>query len=275
MNAAAHMEAFFLPGTSGNLFSLYHPPSNQNQQRCVLVVPPFAEEMNKSRRMLSLQASSLAAAGIGVLMVDLYGTGDSEGDFGDARWQIWLEDLACARQWLQDKGINAVSLLAVRMGALLALESASDWGDKVDRLVFWQPISRGEVMLTQFLRLRVAANMMGSGSAETTKGLKARLAAGEHVEVAGYDLASELAQEVENKSLAAVDMMQSIPIHWLEVSSKEAGSVSPAANKLISTWREKGLSVTARGVKGEPFWATQEIATAPELLDVTTELLSG
>lgn len=275
MSASGNMEAFFLPGVSGNLFALYHSPAYPDKQRCVLVVPPFAEELNKSRRMLNLQARCLAEAGVGMLIVDLYGTGDSEGDFADARWHIWLEDLSCAKRWLLDKGINNISLLGVRMGALLALEAATSRDEKIDQLVFWQPVLRGEMMLTQFLRLRVAANMMGSGDAETTKDLKARLMAGEHVEVAGYNLAPELVREIESKSLAGVDVTRAPPVHWLEISSKEAGSVSIAGTKLISAWHENGISVSAQVVKGEPFWASQEIATAPALLETTTEILKA
>ena len=63
-------------------------------------LPPFAEEMNHSRRMATLQAHRLAALGIDVLVVDLFGTGDSAGDFADARWETWQEDAKAAVAWL-------------------------------------------------------------------------------------------------------------------------------------------------------------------------------
>jgi len=50
----------------------------------VLYGHPFAEEMNKSRRMAGLQARALARAGYDVLQIDLRGCGGSSGDFGDA-----------------------------------------------------------------------------------------------------------------------------------------------------------------------------------------------
>ncbi len=53
--------------------------------------------MNKSRRMAALQARAFAAMGFGVLQIDLFGCGDSSGDFSDARWDIWKQDLAIAR----------------------------------------------------------------------------------------------------------------------------------------------------------------------------------
>ena len=84
------MNPFFLVGGQGTLFAIYYPPAAGVPRRDgVLYVPPFAEEMNKSRRLVALQARRLAAAGFGVLVPDLYGTGDSAGDFAEARWSIW------------------------------------------------------------------------------------------------------------------------------------------------------------------------------------------
>ena len=77
-------EPFFLDRASGSLFAIHH---RAGAAPCgtVLFIPPFAEEMNRARRMVALQARDLAAAGWDVLQLDLFGTGDSQGDFGDAR----------------------------------------------------------------------------------------------------------------------------------------------------------------------------------------------
>ena len=40
--------------------------------------------------MASLQAKAMAGAGYFVLQIDLYGCGDSAGDFGDALWERWI-----------------------------------------------------------------------------------------------------------------------------------------------------------------------------------------
>ena len=59
-------EAFFIPGVFGNLFAVYIPPHEEKYAGDnVLIIPPFAEEMMRVRRMMSLQArklSSMAAA---------------------------------------------------------------------------------------------------------------------------------------------------------------------------------------------------------------------
>jgi alpha/beta superfamily hydrolase len=47
----------------------------------------LAEELNKSRHVAAAQARAFAAAGYSVLQIDLYGCGDSSGDFGEPAGQ--------------------------------------------------------------------------------------------------------------------------------------------------------------------------------------------
>ena len=120
------MEVFFLKGTRGSLFSVYHPAHGYDRRRLSLVyVPPFAEEMNRARRMAALQARRLSELGIDVLLLDPFGTGDSEGDFGDARWDIWCDDVRTAMNWLAVRTNAPVGLWGLRLGALLAADVAS------------------------------------------------------------------------------------------------------------------------------------------------------
>jgi len=88
VNAGARggpFEPFFLPASRGERFCIFHPAAGA-LRGAVLYLHPFAEEMNKSRRMAALQSRMLAARGIAVLQIDLFGCGDSSGDFGDASW---------------------------------------------------------------------------------------------------------------------------------------------------------------------------------------------
>ncbi|MGH8593525.1 MAG: hydrolase 2, exosortase A system-associated, partial [Gammaproteobacteria bacterium] len=105
----------------------------------MLIVPPFAEEMNKSRRMFALLARDLACLGYGVMLVDLYGTGDSEGEFVEARWAMWKEDIARSAEWLQGQGAESFYLLGLRLGAPLALDVAKNFAFPLQRIVLWQP----------------------------------------------------------------------------------------------------------------------------------------
>ncbi|MBN9422686.1 MAG: alpha/beta hydrolase, partial [Candidatus Accumulibacter sp.] len=118
-------EAFFLPATSGQRYCLFHRPATEGAARGALVyVHPFAEEMNKSRRMAAVQARALAAAGYAVLQIDLHGCGDSSGDFADASWAGWLDDVELACAWLRARCAAPLWLWGLRSGCLLAAEAA-------------------------------------------------------------------------------------------------------------------------------------------------------
>jgi len=269
-------EPFFLDGPAGRLFGLYYPPApSGNAKRGVVVVPAFAEEMNQSRRMVALQARALAGAGIGALVVDVYGTGDSAGDFRDARWQMWQGDIGAAIAWLETRGHGPIGLLGIRLGGLLAMEIAAANPGRVDRAVLWQPIARGERMLTQFLRLRVAAAMGGSATQETTNALRDAFAGGQAVEIAGYEIAPELAAALDSADITGLGTAAGISVAWLEVVAEDGRPLSPASRKVVDGWSEAGVPVTSAIIPGDAFWSIQETTIVPELLDVTTELFDS
>src|SRR3546814_10965817 len=86
------MEALFLDGPAGPLFAVHHAAAPASRQGLGLVyLPPFAEEMNRSRRMAALQARRLAALGLDVTLLDPFGTGAHACDFLDRRVEIWRE----------------------------------------------------------------------------------------------------------------------------------------------------------------------------------------
>ncbi len=123
------LEAFFLNGSAGRLFALLIRPNGSQAapvSRSVLYCPPFAEEANRTRRAAVLLGRRLADIGVASLIVDPYGTGDSEGDFSDARLSIWQDDLGIAADWLSEQGMDRISLLGVRLGACVATRFAVD-----------------------------------------------------------------------------------------------------------------------------------------------------
>jgi exosortase A-associated hydrolase 2 len=123
--------------------------------------------MNKTRRMAALQSRALAAAGWSVLQIDLFGCGDSEGDFGDATWSRWTDDVIEASTWLHRQCGFAPMLWGTRLGCLLAAE-ASHRMPSQPNLLFWQPVVSGKRFIQQFLRLNWRCN-----SSATTASAKA------------------------------------------------------------------------------------------------------
>ncbi len=266
------MEPFFLEGCAGRLFAIYRAPAPGAAQRGdVLFLPPFAEEMNRSRRMTTLMAERLAQIGHGSLVFDLYGTGDSEGEFADATLEIWRDDVRRALDWLAAREASSLALLGLRFGAALALEAASSHPPRLARLVLWQPIASGEQMMTQFLRIRIAADMERAAPATTTVTLRGRLAAGETLEVAGYSITGPLAAGIDAVRLNAPGEAAGVPVHWFELVAEAGQSAPPAAARVVEAWGSAGCAVTLRTVPGVPFWTLQETTVAPNLLDATAE----
>lgn len=267
-------QSFFIQGTAGNLFAMYYPTQRKAaKRRDIIFLPPFAEEMNKSRRMLAQQARRLAGAGFGVLVLDLYGTGESQGDFGQARWSIWKDDVVAARAWLQHQGATLVSALGLRLGALLAMDIAQQQNNFFERLVLWQPVINGDSMINQFLRLRLAADMMsGAEERESTQSLRRTMASGRSIEVGGYELAPELVTAIDELRIERMLSKDSPPVSWLELTSEEGRSFAPASQRVLEQWREKGIYVDAKQITGPPFWSSAEIAEAPMLLQATTQI---
>jgi exosortase A-associated hydrolase 2 len=265
--------AFFLPAEPGNRFCIYHPSVHNGAGRGIVYAHPFCEEMNKARRMAALQSRRLAAAGYAVLQIDLFGCGDSSGDFVDARWGIWKQDLQFALGWLKSRMDVPLDLWGLRLGATLAADVARDPGRGIEQLLLWQPVSNGEQFLTQFLRLRLAAEMLADGAAQTgTRELRETLASGVPLEIAGYDLHPRLAAEIDALSLAAPAPAVK-RVHCLEVTAAAEPKLSPASQRAMDAWRSKGLDVRAAAVGGEPFWSTTEVTECGALLAATESSL--
>ena len=243
-----------------------------------LILPPFGEELNRARRMLAWQARELAGLGFGALLLDLSGTGDSDGTFGEATWERWLADVAAAADWLRRERGGSQGLLALRSGALLGMSAARRGEADFERIVLWQPLLSGEDFLRQFLRLRVAAQMAGPGEgegSETVASLRARLEAGDTLDVAGYALQPELALPLAGSRLQDLAPAQRAKrLDWLERAVPATGAFPPRSAAVAKAWQAEGLDVRARTFTGEAFWSATELTLAPDLVARTIEGLS-
>jgi exosortase A-associated hydrolase 2 len=267
----APFEAFFLPAGGGERFCIFHPASGA-PLGSILYVHPFAEEMNKSRRMAALQARAFCARGYNVLQIDLFGCGDSSGDFGQARWALWKDDLRLAQRWLREHAEGPVHLWGLRLGALLAADCARETDRSFASLLMWQPVISGAQFMAQFLRLRLASQMLsGAEAGNGTDQLRTQLAAGQALEIAGYELSPELALAMERLALAAV-APRNVPAQWFEVNAD--GKPSPALTRACRAWSAAGAEVDVHAVRGEAFWNSVEITECAGLIAATSAALA-
>jgi exosortase A-associated hydrolase 2 len=268
-------DARFIDGQRGRLFVLLRKPTNAASGRCVLIVPPFAEEMNKSRALFTDVAEALAARGVATLLPDLYGTGDSEGEFRDADAALWRTDLERSIAWSAAQGWPVTSMLAVRLGSILGAAAARSAGLRLGATVLWQPVLDGKRFLGQFLRLRVAASMMSDTGKESVEQLRAAMRDGALVEVAGYELGAALAEQLEQLNLAAELGAHLGRVHWIELIRDAAGAVSGASRSALEAARARGVDAVEQAVVGEPFWSSVEIVRNPQLVARTVDALSA
>ena len=245
----------------------YTPAETEADCSDVLYVHPFAGEMFASRNLISALARELSSAGVGVLTVDLYGCGDSSGDFGDARWDIWREDLAAAARWLQTQGRDRLCLWGLRLGALLAMDFAAHSQGHYEKIVLWQPVISGSAMLTQFFRTNLdeADSKMFAGELMDPAARKA-LHESKSIEVAGYEISWELVRAIDNLEIASKGQAVSAPIHWTEIGERTETPFSADSLQVIAAWKRNGVSVTTHKSVGLPFWFFPHCTDAARLL---------
>jgi uncharacterized protein len=258
MAVESRQEIFFLQVVGrGQRFAVHYPSCRSATAGALVYVHPFAEEMNKSRRMVALQSRALSLVGFAVLQVDLLGCGDSSGDLVDATWEDWVDDIVEASRWM---------LWGLRSGCLLAAQAAQRLAAPVS-LLFWQPATTGATVFQQFLRLEVAANMQVGSGKGILDGLRARLASGQVIDVAGYRVAPALAAGIERAKLEPPQMPGQVV--WLEISGRADAPLLPASATTVARWREAGHQVRASVALGTPFWHSVEFEESPALISAT------
>jgi exosortase A-associated hydrolase 2 len=263
---SAGFEAF--PG--GQRFTNEWLPDGKAPRRPVVLLPPFGEEMNKSRRSIAIAARLFASHGLAVHAFDPAGTGDSEGEFGDATWAAWTCDAKFAISRVAERWSARPTVWAIRSGALLlpALDHV------FDDVLLWQPVTSGDAFLTQLLRLKVAADTFAGVEGTTTKQLRSQLGAGATLEIAGYELNPDL---VLPMSAINLQTWGSPPrsTAWLETGVDPAGAHSPASQRVADAWSAHGALVVRKYVVGEQFWLTQEIAENRTIAEASVTALEG
>lgn len=254
---------FFLQSVAGKLFAILHQPSRKRTDQAVIIIPPFAEEMNRSRKTFSLLGQHLAKNGISTFVLDLYGTGDSEGEFSDARWSTWVSDIECSTEWLSSHGYKNISILGLRLGALLATDMLQNSKYAFDNIIFWQAAHSGQNMMSQFLRI----SFTGSNS----KSMNEQLNSGSMVEIAGYQLTPALYDDIINIKLQLSQI--SSPITWLEIPPNDNMGLSHKSQTILNDHKTGGGRINTEIVKTPQFWTLFDAKADNALFDKTLTAL--
>lgn len=266
------LSARFVDGSAGPLFVLRIVPGHCTPKACLLLLPPFAEEMNRSRKMMAAIGRTLALQGFAVQIADTYGTGDSGGSFEQASWNGWMDDVAILCRHARI-GTEPLWLGGIRTGALLVACQLQRAPEGIAGALMIQPILNGALFLTQFLRLRVAA-AMNRGERESAGALKKLLEEGENVTISGYTLAPALALQMAQHSFKSLSPPDDLPIEWIETGPfpRETDDI---LSGIPENWRAQPSMIKAHYVQGEAFWAMPEPVAPKGLLDLITQRMES
>jgi len=141
------------------LFAVYEPAAVKDRRaRAAVLCYPWGAEYLYAHRTMRQLAVKLSAGGFHTLRFDYFGTGDSGGEDSEANPAAAVSDVESAIEALQDiVGAARVTLVGLRLGAMLAARTAMRRKEYVEALVLWDPIVLPEE----------AAGMMGSLPART------------------------------------------------------------------------------------------------------------
>ncbi len=277
LSLSKHMQPFFIPDQLGKLFCILFSPEQSVTRRAIIHIPAFAEEMNKSRRMVRLQSQNFADRGYLVLVLDLFGTGESSGDFSEATWEIWLKNIETAIHWLQDQNIRKIDLWGLRIGALLALDFANRYQNQIEHILCWQPVINGESFINQFLRLRITSALLEIDKKTlqpNTSELKQQILDGQTLEISGYKLNPNLIRPLLSMHADQLEIKSVKEIAIFEIVLNEEQSVSAFTSRLLDNL-QKNVSVSFTRVVGSLFWNSVEISDAPLLIKLSNTKLEG
>lgn len=263
----------YINGEKGELFVCrFSPECGDNSGRVTLILPPFAEELNKSRRMLSLQARQLARNGFTCVFPDLFGTGDSDGDFSDANWSLWCRDIQTVMSWIEAGGASSIDLLALRSGIFLAEPLFESSGLAIRRVALWSPVVDGRKMINQLMRTRLVAT--GEGAVRmSVDDCWQQLSTRGSIEIAGYSLSYELCENVASLDLNDLTLGSGPSVRWVDTVAIERDVPPKSSRQVIDHWRTQGTSVDYASVVGAPFWFGPEIEEVHTLITDTSEYL--
>lgn len=226
---------------------------NPQFPRQVFVVHALGDEMNKTRAAITRLATALTPLEIGVTALDPFGTGDSDGEFAEAHYDIWLDDYHA----LLEATPACKTVLSVRAGGPLAHLLAQQH-PQIDTSIAWHPEKSLSRALQSLLRTRATAARL-AGEPEKVEELVARLEDGATVEAAGYDISPQLWA-----SAARVDqLVRDLPNHDHQHMALWTGPVKPMH-----------APETDYFVAGEQFWNTAEIVIPEPFIEHTVSLLS-
>jgi alpha/beta superfamily hydrolase len=198
-------------------------------------------------RMEVVAARTLAAAGFPVLRYHGRGYGDSEGG-EDIGLGTHLADATEALELMRTiGGAERIGILGARFGGAVAALVADR--QDLDLLGMWEPVTRGQQFMRDFLRARVFSEMADQLQPEGASGMdriREELDAQGWADIKGFPLTRRAHDEIEQLDLTS-DLTR---FHGsaLVVSVSKSGKPGPGLTKLADHLRSLGATCLVEAV---------------------------
>ena len=250
--------------------------SDQADTQAVILVPPFAEELSRSKRMYVLCARLLANSGFHVICFDYSGTGDSSGEWGEFKYVDWVNDIKTVYQYAKNYA-EQVNFIALRFGALILADTIIQERLTINKCIFWDPIEKGELLTRQLVRMKIAATMADAAKKITRQEVTQSMQDEGFLESGGYHITNTMFDEIDRKKMASfmVPLLNQASVHWMALGRYKEDTDNWLANsftnnELLEASVENVLTMHA--VNDVKFWMQQEVTLAPKLLQHTHEV---
>ncbi len=246
--------------------------------RFVILVPPFAEELNRSKRMYVLLARLLAKSGFHTIHFDYSGTGDSLGEWGQFDYSDWLGNLRDVYESIDEEALE-VSFVALRFGALVLADAFGQGMIRSQKCILWDPIESGDSLVRQLVRMKIAAAMTENAKKITSKEVLDLIENSGYLESGGYRINKKLLDQISDKRLINnMDcMLANSKVHWMTLNARNKDKASWLPVGFDESALETGQPVTLHmhPVQDIKFWMQQETTISPKLLQETKRVFES
>ena len=106
--------------------------------KIVILCHGFTGNKIEDRKLFVEAARDLSAFGYNALRFDFYGSGDSDGEFEDARVSIYIKNLQDTIAWAKHQRYEHIAVLGISLGAATAILTVAD--QPVEALVAWSAV---------------------------------------------------------------------------------------------------------------------------------------
>ncbi|MBL8957292.1 MAG: alpha/beta fold hydrolase [Myxococcaceae bacterium] len=228
------MRTFYF-GRSRRLYGALHEARGRARTTGVLLCYPGVQEYNQTHWAFRRLAAQLSRDGMHCLRFDWSCTGDSEGEVHDGDVERWVEDVSAAAEELREStGVRRVSVVGMRLGALLATRAVAA-GLAVHDLVLWDPVIDGQTYVDELEDLDALQCRRRQHRVEHPR-----------VELDGYPFPSGLRAQLGMQSLERVTPRGAAHVALL------LSAASAAAVELHEVWQRRGVDVRSRVVVSPP-----------------------